>query len=152
MGLIHFHKFPNISKISGSFRKISETLNVPGNFRTLAIAEGRGLNPVLVTAIDNYLQSIPNPFLAEFKKLGAEPSLEANLQFEVTNRQRDGPALGDRNRGVEVHGVLNLTEPRRVGTANLLSGSDQTHVHRTSMFSVHSWSPSSTFYYFLTGI
>ncbi|KAG8290349.1 hypothetical protein J6590_084252 [Homalodisca vitripennis] len=70
-----------------------------------------------IATIANYLYSI-NPFIGDFLRLGNEPSVNAHLEFQVTSRATHGNVLGDRNRGVEVHAVLNtdeaVTEPRRL--------------------------------------
>ncbi|KAJ1521755.1 hypothetical protein ONE63_003390 [Megalurothrips usitatus] len=75
----------------------------------LAISEGRGLSGVIVSAAQRYLENV-SPFVRQFRVLGQEPSANARLDFEVTERRTHGPALGDRNRGVEVQAVINTDE------------------------------------------
>ncbi|XP_034236438.1 uncharacterized protein LOC117642399 [Thrips palmi] len=75
----------------------------------LALTENRKLNPAIITGVKEYLQEV-NPFIPQFRLLGQEQSLNARLEFELTNRSTHGPALGDRNRGMEVHAILNTDE------------------------------------------
>lgn len=82
------------------------------------LAEGRRLNTGVVDAVTAFLTA-RNPYIREFKKLGQEQSATARLDFQVTSRQRDGPVLGDRNPGLEVHAVVNREEHQPDGPRTL---------------------------------
>ncbi|XP_046389348.1 uncharacterized protein LOC124158205 [Ischnura elegans] len=73
------------------------------------IALGRTLNTGVIEEIDQYIRNT-NPFIENFRRLSAEPSIDAHLTFEVTSRSTHGPTLGDRQSGIEVHAALSTEE------------------------------------------
>ncbi|XP_054259511.1 uncharacterized protein LOC128984236 [Macrosteles quadrilineatus] len=83
----------------------------------LNIASGRSLDTSLISSISAFLNR-KNPYVIHYHRLGSEPAVNARLDFEVTSRATHGPALGDRQAGVEVHAVLStdetVYEPRKL--------------------------------------
>ncbi|XP_054266859.1 uncharacterized protein LOC128989030 [Macrosteles quadrilineatus] len=83
----------------------------------LNIASGRSLDADLISSISEFLNH-NNPYVIHYRRLGSEPAVNARLDFEITNRATHGPALGDRQAGVEVHAVLStdetVYEPRKL--------------------------------------
>ncbi|XP_046407444.1 uncharacterized protein LOC124172080 [Ischnura elegans] len=73
------------------------------------IALGRTLRTDVIEEIDCYITSV-NPFIEEFRRLSAEPSIDAHLTFEVTSRSTHGPRLGDRQTGIEVHAAMSTED------------------------------------------
>ncbi|XP_054281411.1 uncharacterized protein LOC128999079 [Macrosteles quadrilineatus] len=81
------------------------------------IAMGRSLDCEVIQNINDFLTH-ENPFVEHYRQLSNEPSVSAHLDFELTNRSSHGPALGDKQTGIEVHAVLstdeNPNDPRKL--------------------------------------